>query len=258
MAHEHSHTNEFRDARFSDVDLTGATFRACDLSQVRILGSQIDNLWITGWDGQAGTVVVDGVDVTEFVNSELDRRYPERVQMRSMRTADDYRAMWETVERLWAETRVRAERLAEPALYERVDGEWSFVETVRHLVFATEVWVDRMVLDRSDPFHSLGLPPTDLSPAGAAAVGIDRDAQPTYAEVVALHVDRMSRMRGVVGSVTDTELDEIRTTEVVPEWGAESQSVGECLRILVREHCEHRRFAERDLAMLQGGAPSAS
>ena len=50
--------------------------------------------------GSTGTVVVDDVDVTAFVAAELDRRHPERVQLRGMRTAEDCRAMWDTVERL--------------------------------------------------------------------------------------------------------------------------------------------------------------
>ena len=76
-------------------------------------------------------------DVTAFVEGELDRRHPERVQLREMRTAGDYRAMWDTIERLWADTVDRAGWLPEPGLRTRVDVVWSFVETLRLLVFAT-------------------------------------------------------------------------------------------------------------------------
>lgn len=58
-----------------------------------------------------------------FVDAELDRRHPERVRLREMHTADDYRAMWDTIERLWSDTVARAERLPEPALHEQVDTE---------------------------------------------------------------------------------------------------------------------------------------
>ena len=34
----------------------------------------------------------------------LDRRHPERAQVREMQAADDYRKMWDTIERLWSDT----------------------------------------------------------------------------------------------------------------------------------------------------------
>jgi uncharacterized protein YjbI with pentapeptide repeats len=130
---------DFADATFQGADLSGATFRGCDFSHVRIVGSEITGLRVSGFVGAAGAVVVDDVDVTEFVRSELDRRYPEREQLRDARTADEFRAMWDTVERLWAETLVRAEQLPEAVRHERVDDEWSLVETLRHLTFAVDV-----------------------------------------------------------------------------------------------------------------------
>lgn len=41
-----------------------------------------------------------------------------------------------------------------------VDGEWSFSQTLRHLVFATDIWLGRAILG-SDDFHPLGLEPVD-------------------------------------------------------------------------------------------------
>ena len=49
-------------------------------------------------------------------------------------------------------------RAASEQLDESVDGEWSFLETLRHLVFATDRWITGPVLDDADPFHRLGLP----------------------------------------------------------------------------------------------------
>jgi DinB superfamily/Pentapeptide repeats (8 copies) len=251
MAAEYTHTDAFRGATFTDADLTGATFRECDLTQVKIVGSQVADLRVSGFGGATGAVVVDDVDVTAFVAAELDERHPERVQLRAMRTADDYRAMWDTVEALWSDTVARAERLSETAHHERVDDEWSFVETLRHLVFAVDVWVGRMLLDEVAPYHRLGLPPTDYPDTGAKELGIDLDARPSYAEVVALHADRRDQMRRVVDAVGDTELEQVRTAAPAPAWGVESHSVGGCLRVVMREHCEHRRFAMRDLTALE-------
>ncbi|TKK90441.1 DinB family protein [Herbidospora galbida] len=246
---EYVHTREFRGAVFRQSDLTGAIFRECDLTGVRIAGSQVADLRITGFDGETGTVVVDDVDVTAYVAAELDRRHPERVQSRDVRTADDHRRMLDTVERLWTQTRERAERLPEAVRHERVDDEWSFAETLRHLVFAVDTWVGRMILGETASYHRLGLPPTDV-----AATEIEA----SYDEVVRLYADRGAKLRGVVEALTDDDLDQVRTGELIPEWGVESHSVAHCLRVVLREHVEHRRFAERDLARLaaSGHAPA--
>ena len=80
--------------------------------------------------------------------------------------------MWDTVERLWADTLARAERLPERLLHERVDDEWSFTETLRHLVFVADSWTGRMVLgDQS--FHRLG-PAADRLPRRGRALAGDR------------------------------------------------------------------------------------
>jgi hypothetical protein len=41
---------------------------------------------------------------------------------------------------LWDGTIARARNLAAVLQHEFVDGEWSFIETLRHLVFATDAW----------------------------------------------------------------------------------------------------------------------
>ncbi|MBY8873773.1 DinB family protein [Micromonospora sp. PLK6-60] len=250
MAEEFTNTDAFRGASFRGTDLSGATFRDCDLRQVRIVSSEVAELRVSGFGGRVGTVVIDDVDVTAFVGAELDRRYPERVQVRAIRKADDYREMWAILERLWSDTLAHAELLSETARQERVDGEWSFVETLRHLVFAIDVWVGRMLLAKETPYHRLGLPPTDYPAAGAAELGIDLDARPSYGEMVALHADRRAQTRNVLDTLTDAEMERIITAAPAPAWGVESHSAGDCLRWVMEEHCEHRRFAERDLALL--------
>jgi len=39
----------------------------------------------------------------------------------------------------------RARLLPPDLLHESVDGEWSFIETLRHLVFATDSWIRRVI-----------------------------------------------------------------------------------------------------------------
>jgi hypothetical protein len=45
--------------------------------------------------------------------------------------------------------------------HERVDDEWSFVETMRHLVYATDAWASRTILDQPLPYQSPDCPATD-------------------------------------------------------------------------------------------------
>jgi hypothetical protein len=181
MADEHHDTGTFRGARFTGADFTSATFRDCDLRKLKIADSWLVDVNISGL---VGNFLVNDVDVTAFVEAELDRRHPERAQLRDMQMADDYRAMWDTIERLWSETVARARRLPEPARHERVDDEWSFVETLRHLVFATDAWASRTVLDDPMPYDRLGYTHSSYLPGDAAAIGIDLDARPSFDEVM--------------------------------------------------------------------------
>ena len=171
--HDDGNNDAFRGATFTVADLTGARFVDCDLTGVKIVDAWLVDVDVSGY---VERLVVNGVDVTAFVDAELDRRHPERVQLREMQTPTTS-ARCGTRSSGSGRTRVaRAERLPEPALHERVDGEWSFVETLRHLVFITDSWASRTVLDEPMPYHRLGLPQTAYAPADAAALGIDLDA----------------------------------------------------------------------------------
>jgi uncharacterized damage-inducible protein DinB len=248
VAAEYGRTDDFRGASFSNVDLREASFRSCDMRQVRIADSWLDDLSVSG---DIAKIVVNDVDVTAFVQEELDRRQPERVPLRAMRTARDYREVWDANERLWSETVARAERLPEPARHERVDGEWSFAETLRHLVFAIDAWAIRTVLDEPMPYHRLGLTHSPYPAADAAALGIDLAARPSFAEVMEARADRLARVRGIVAGLTDAELERVCTRTPAPGYPQEPHSVGTCLRVVMYEECEHRRYALRDLAALE-------
>jgi hypothetical protein len=230
----------------------GATFRDCDLRDVRIVSSFVDGLVIRGFSGQAGAVLVDDVDVSEYVAAELDRRHPERVRVREARSLPALRTAWEELSRLWDDTLARARALPEAALQERVDGEWSFVETLRHVVFAVDSWIGGWLRSEVAPFSPLALPPTDLPLTEWPSIGLDPAARPSFAEAVELFDDRRARVRRSLDGITEDELDEPRTAAPVPAWGEETHAVRTCLRTVLQEVCEHRRFAERDLALLAG------
>jgi len=248
MPAEYAKSDAFREATFIEVDLSGTTFRDCNLSKVKIVDSWLTDVYL---GGLIGNLIVNDVDVTAYVEGELDRRHPERVQVRQMKTADEYRATWDLIERLWSETVTRAERLPEPRRFEQVDGEWSFVETLRHLVFATDAWAGRAILGDPAPYHRLGITHSSHPQEDAAALGVDLDARPTYAEALAVRTDRLALVRRIVEGLTDADLDRVCEHPPAPGYPDEVRTVGRCLRVVMREECEHRRYAVRDLAVLE-------
>ena len=241
-------SERFRGARFDVADLRGARFTDCDLTGVTIRDCWLVNVNISGY---LSNVTVNGVDVTDFVNAELDRRHPERVQFREGQTADDVRAIWDTIERLWAQATERAGRLPAAALDQQVNEEWSFAQTLRHLVFITDAWASRTVLDEEMPYHPLGLPQSWYPAADAAALGIDLTAQPGYDEILAARADRMAAMRRIVARLTDDSMGRPCRRSPAPGYPDEERTVIDCIAVVMDEEIEHYRFAVRDLAVLE-------
>ncbi|CAN5591909.1 DinB family protein [soil metagenome] len=239
---------DLRGAVFDVKDLRGARFVDCDLSGVKVVDAALVDVDLSGW---VERLVVNGVDVTEFVEAELDRRHPERVQLRQVQGSDGFRALWDTLEGLWADAVTRAERLPEDARHERVDAEWSFVETLRHLVFIADSWASRTVLDEPEPFHPLGLPQSAYAPADAVALGLDPAARPSYSEVLAARADRQAVVRRVVGGLEDSGLGRLCPRSPAPGYPDEERAVWSCVSVVMEEEVEHLRFALRDLAVLE-------
>jgi hypothetical protein len=235
-------------ARFSEVSLNGATIAHSALHGVVMRGVELVDCTI---DGEVVNLVVNGVDVAPFVEAELDRREPDRLRFRPT-TADGFRQAWDLDERLWAATMERARRLDPVLLHKSVQGEWSFIETLRHLAFASESWVGRCLLGDPHPWHPLSLPWDQMEPR--PGVPCDRDARPDLDEALALRLDAMALVRQVLDDLTDARLDEPTAPLVGPGWPDEGETfvVRECLGIVLNEEWYHRRYAERDLAVLEG------
>jgi hypothetical protein len=135
-------------------------------------------------------------------------------------------------------------------LHERVRDEWSFIETLRHLVFATDAWVRRAILGLPEPYSPLGLPHDEMAPD--PSVPNDPDARPSLDEMLELRADRMRTVHDVIATLTDDVLG--GQTDPVPPPGyppAGSYPVRRCLRTIVNEEWLHRLYAERDLAVLE-------
>ena len=247
---------DLRGSRFERVDLSGSELRAVDLSGARFRGVDLRGAVMRGVElcdvdihGEIVNLTINGVDIGPFVNAELDRRYPDRVKMRPQDPAG-FREAWDVVERLWDETVERARRLDPALLHESVDGEWSFIETLRHLVFATDSWIRRAILGDPSPWDPLDLPWDEMP--DAPGVPRDRDVRPSLEEVLELRHDRMSTVRQVIEALTDEALDGHTEPVEGPGWPeSRSHPVRECLLCILNEEWEHRLYAERDLQALK-------
>ncbi len=181
--------------RFKDADLSGARFSDCILADavmrgVDARGIDIDDPWLLR-DG--GALMVNGIDVVPFVREQLLRRFPGRATMRAA-DPDSLRGAWAAVEQAWASTLERAAAMPEGVVDVSVDGEWSFAQTLRHLVMATDIWLRRTILGVEKPSHPMGLPFDGYAESGydtsAFAPGV-----PAYLEVLKARAGRLSMVR---------------------------------------------------------------
>ena len=250
-------TEELRGARFERVDLTGAQFHDVNLSGTQFRSVEMDGVVMRGAEladveisGEIRGLVINGVDVGPLVEAELDRRYPERPKMRPTEPAG-FREAWDIVERLWSGTVERARRLDPSSLlHESVDDEWSFIETLRHLSFATNAWLGRVVLGDPSPWHPLELPWDEMP--DIPGIPRDRAARPSLETVLELRRERMATVREFVSGLTEEQLAGDTVPVDAPGWPRpRSYPVAQCLLIILNEEWEHRLYAERDLAILE-------
>jgi len=236
---------EMARARFRNLDMTDARFEQVDLSGTVMRGVELFDVDISG---ELGNLTINGVDIAPLIEAELDRRYPDRVKMRP-RDPEGFSEAWDILELLWVDTVDKARKLDPVLLHESVDGEWSFIETLRHLVFATDAWINRVVLGDPRPWDPLDLPFDQMR--DEPSVPRDRAARPSLDEVLDLREDRMAAVRSVLDGLTLGELD--RHTEPVSEPGwprSDAYTIRDCLLCVINEEWQHRLYAERDLDVL--------
>jgi hypothetical protein len=236
-------------AEFMYVNLQGARFVESDLSGIVMRGvevkdADIDSPWLFE-EGQR--FHVNGIDVVPFVEAELDRRFPGRSERRA-EDPDGLRAAWAKLERAWEAAVERAGAMPPGTVDVSVDGEWSFAQTLRHLVFATDLWLGQAVLNLERPVHPIGVAHADPGDKPGRWTFV-QDA-PSYAEVLRVRAERVAMVRDFLAAVTP---DELAAPRLNPH-NQHPKTTLSCLHTILEEEWEHLRFAVRDLDAIEAGS----
>ncbi|WP_420111582.1 DinB family protein [Pseudactinotalea sp.] len=250
---EQRYSGDLRGARFTSANLHEARFSGSDLSGVimrgvDIAGADIDAPWLLEGGG-GGTLLVNGVDVAPFVEAELNRRFPGRAERYASDPAG-LAAAWAALQQGWEAALVRAAAMTEGTVDVSVDGEWSFAQTLRHLVMATDTWLRQAILQVDDAHHPIGQPDASYGSDSNDTATFSAEA-PTYAAVLEVRAERVAMVRDYIAALTPELLDEPRANPHAPE---HAETVRSCLQVILEEEWEHLRFALRDLDAIERGS----
>ncbi|MGH7639738.1 MAG: DinB family protein [Candidatus Dormibacteria bacterium] len=230
--------------RIEDADLSSAHLHSPNLERLRITDGWLRQADISG---DIEGLVLNGVLVAPLVEAELERQFPERALLHATDRAGLLQA-WEMLEARWGATVRRARELPEPKLQESVDHEWSFVETLRHLIMATDCWLGRMVKGQPHPCHPFGIAGSWLT--DPRSFGLDPDARPNLAEVLQVRRGRMKEVQATIQALTTEELERVCRPPATVGHPTEAHTVLECLHVILDEEWLHNRYATRDLEAL--------
>jgi DinB superfamily/Pentapeptide repeats (8 copies) len=235
-------------SRVDDLDLSGVHLHGAILEGTRLTDADLHDADISG---DIRGLRINEVEIELLVQSELDCRFPERVKLRSSGVAG-LLAGWSMLEGLWAATSERASHLDEHLHSRRVAGEWSIVETLRHLIFATDCWLSRGIQLVRHPYHPWGLPWSGVDSQWAQTIGVDTSAVPSLPVVLPVRRERQRAVRSQLESLSDGDLTQVRSAPDEPGHPNGEHSVLQCLHVLLNEEWEHHRYATRDLDVLEG------
>ena len=236
-----------RMTRFDGQDWSDSEFRECDLTRARLIGVVVQDAVI---DGLVTNLMVNGVEVSSYVEAELDRRHPVRLLIRSADPAGLFRGLRE-LQAAWAATLERLRRMPRGSEHRRAGGEWSAAETLRHLVFVHDCWFGRCCLGSTGPPTAFGVVPGYVL---EHEPGLDRAATPSLGQVLAVRDRQLAELDRWLSAVTADELLMPAPVPEGPGWPpyARGKSVLECVHVVLDEEWAHHGFCERDIALLGG------
>jgi hypothetical protein len=237
---------DFSGIRIEDLDFSGSHLHGPSFEEATITDAFLCGAVVSGYiEG----LILNGVEVAPLVEAELDRRQPERIKLRSTDPAGLAEG-WAMVDARWRQTVARAKALPEPLTRERVNHEWSFVETLRHMVMAIDCWLMRMIRRQERAYHPWALAGSWLTEH--LEWGIDPDAGPSVEEVLPVFWQHMAAVTETMAGLTPAELDRECVPPDTPGHPVTPHTVLHCLHVILNEGWLHDSYAERDLAVLEG------
>lgn len=232
---------------FSDRDLSGAVFWGVQLVGARFRDANLDGseFFHTSWknvsiDGEIDRLVVNGVDVTEFVNQH-DRWHPIRYRL-SPPDAAGIRASWNALGAEWSTLMSKVDLADTSVVSTSVDGEWSLHDTLRHLLFAMDKWFTLPILGERE-FCALGLP--NSGSRDRDWPGLDTSLDADFATVMRVRDEQHARFTAYVASL---DVATLPASVDVLENGAVPALM--CFHVVLEEEFEHLRYMIRDLDRL--------
>lgn len=214
-------------ATFRDAVFNGSTFFHTEWRDVSI-------------DGVIERLVVNGVDVTDFVNQN-DRWYPLRERL-SPSSVVEMRETWSVICAEWAKVEAALAGESDEKRNASVNGEWSLRDTYRHLLFAMDKWFSWPILGERK-FSSIGLPNTGSQSRDWP--GIDRTADPDFASVFAARLAHRARFTEFLNSLRLEDLPE--AVEIIENGDVPAVM---CIHVVFEEEFEHLRYMVRDLRVI--------
>jgi DinB superfamily len=149
------------------------------------------------------------------------------------------RSAWKKVQGMWAPTLERARSMPGRDLDVRVNAGWSFIETLRHLIFVTDAWIGSVVLENPSPYDPIGLPPDFVT--NGAELGLDGHARPSFDEVLRSRSACEFLMADLLSQMTVGELSRSCTA-------LDGQfTVLGAVQNVIFEEWAHHQYAVRDL-----------
>jgi hypothetical protein len=136
----------------------------------------------------------------------------------------------------------RASTFTEEERNQRVDDEWSMVESLRHIVFVVDVWLGRTIKGEEDPFHPIGIPP-HFVPRKLPGSSIDPDVDPTFDEACDVLRGRLATLDEFCSALTMDEL--------ARPIGGHAETVAGGLGVIFDELTFHNGFINRDLDKIE-------
>ena len=233
---------------FTNRTLRASRFIGCDLAGVVVRGSEVAGMQIDSprLTEAGSSLVVNGVDVVPIVDAELNRRFPGR-ELRNATDPAGLRAAWDALEGTWTATTARAGALPEGMPDASVEGEWSFAQTLRHLVMATDTWLGKAILQREQPYDPVGVPSGDGEDTVAYESAVFSAETPGFDAVLEVRAGRRAMVRAFLAGATPADLAAPRKNPHAPE---HAETVLSCLHTILEEEWEHHRYAVRDLDAL--------